>query len=65
MLKVFKFNETERAISYLPLSHVAAQLLDIHGPMTMGCAVYFAQPDALRGSLSTTLKAVKPTFFFG
>ena len=30
-----------------------------------GSQVYFAQPDALRGSLGVTLKEVKPTVFFG
>jgi long-chain-fatty-acid--CoA ligase ACSBG len=65
VLEVFHFDHTERSITYLPLSHIAAQMLDIHGPMSMGSHVYFAQPDALRGSLGATLKAVRPTFFFG
>ena len=52
-------------ISYLPLSHIAAQMLDLHCPMVSGSQVYFAQPDALRGSLGVTLKEVKPTVFFG
>lgn len=52
-------------ISYLPLSHVAAQLLDIYIPMVFGATVTFAQPDALKGSLGTTLKEVRPTAFLG
>jgi long-chain-fatty-acid--CoA ligase ACSBG len=52
-------------ISYLPLSHIAAQMIDLHQPMTTGCQVYFAQPDALKGSLGITLKEVHPTAFFG
>lgn len=59
------FNFSERLISYLPLSHIAAQIIDIHSPMTEGYSVYFAQPDALKGSLSATMKEVKPTVFFG
>lgn len=35
-------------LSYLPLSHVAAQLLDIHLPISCAATVYFAQPDALK-----------------
>jgi len=58
-------NHSDRIISYLPLSHIAAQILDIHGPMYCGCQVFFARADALKGSLSTTLKFVRPTVFFG
>jgi len=38
----------EEIISYLPLSHVAAQVLDIYIPMLFAATVYFAQPDALK-----------------
>ncbi|KDO18942.1 hypothetical protein SPRG_15798 [Saprolegnia parasitica CBS 223.65] len=54
-----------RLVSYLPLSHVAAQMIDIHLPIMSGAKVYFAQPDALKGSLGQTLKEVRPTFFLG
>ena len=40
-------------------------MLDIHCPITIGGCVYFAQPDALRGSLALTLRDVKPTYFMG
>jgi len=33
--------------------------------MVSKSAVYFAKPDALKGSIVDTLKAVKPTVFFG
>lgn len=36
---------------------------DIHLPMQCGGCLYFAQPDALRGSLVETLKQVRPTCF--
>ena len=55
----------ERIVSYLPLSHIAGQMIDIHAPMFIGGCTYFAQPDALKGSLTATLKDVKPTLFFG
>lgn len=53
----------ERLISYLPLSHVAAQVVDIYTTLTNAVTVYFAQPDALKGSLVETLKEVRPTRF--
>lgn len=55
----------DRIISYLPLSHIAAQLIDIHYSLTSGSCVYFAKRDALSGSLVNTLKVVRPTYFFG
>lgn len=55
----------EHIVSYLPLSHVAAQLLDIYLAITVGATVYFAQPDALKGTLAVTLQEVRPTVFLG
>ena len=60
-----EMNHTDRIVSYLPLSHIAGQMIDIHAPMYLGACTYFAQPDALKGSLTATLKDVRPTLFFG
>mmetsp|Transcript_5029 Transcript_5029/g.7686 ORF Transcript_5029/g.7686 Transcript_5029/m.7686 type:complete len:660 (+) Transcript_5029:95-2074(+) len=60
-----EMNHTDRIVSYLPLSHIAGQMIDIHAPMYIGGCTYFAQPDALKGSLTATLKDVRPTLFFG
>lgn len=38
----------ESVVSYLPLSHIAAQMVDIWVTMKAGGATYFAQPDALK-----------------
>ncbi|XP_068938972.1 long-chain-fatty-acid--CoA ligase ACSBG2 [Petaurus breviceps papuanus] len=57
--------QQESVVSYLPLSHVAAQVMDIWLPMKIGGTTYFAQPDALKGTLSVTLREVRPTVFLG
>lgn len=55
----------ERFVSYLPLSHVAANIMDIF--MVTQClgSLYFANRDALKGTLVATLKEATPTVFFG
>ncbi|XP_054467417.1 long-chain-fatty-acid--CoA ligase ACSBG2-like [Anoplopoma fimbria] len=55
----------EVVVSYLPLSHVAAQLVDMWLCISFAVTVYFADPDALKGSLVNTLKEVRPTCFLG
>ncbi|KAI1882877.1 hypothetical protein AGOR_G00239430 [Albula goreensis] len=55
----------EVVISYLPLSHIAAQMIDIWITIKIGGSTHFAQPDALKGSLGTTLREVRPTAFMG
>ncbi|XP_035699558.1 long-chain-fatty-acid--CoA ligase ACSBG2-like isoform X1 [Branchiostoma floridae] len=55
----------EISVSYLPLSHVAGQMLDIFAPMCNAGSTYFAQPDALKGTLVATLKEVRPTALLG
>nr|XP_023012248.1 very long-chain-fatty-acid--CoA ligase bubblegum [Leptinotarsa decemlineata] len=55
----------ETLVSYLPLSHVAAQTVDIYIAILAAGAIYFADKDALKGSLVDTLKEVQPTKFLG
>jgi long-subunit acyl-CoA synthetase (AMP-forming) len=50
------------SLSYLPLSHVAEQILTIHGPMAMGSIVYFAESIE---KLGENLAEVRPTVFMG
>ncbi|MFN2549295.1 MAG: long-chain fatty acid--CoA ligase [Myxococcales bacterium] len=49
-------------ISYLPLSHIAEQMISIHGPTISGASVWFA--DALE-KVPEVLRAARPTIFFG
>uniref|UniRef100_A0A671WVU6 Long-chain-fatty-acid--CoA ligase ACSBG2 n=1 Tax=Sparus aurata TaxID=8175 RepID=A0A671WVU6_SPAAU len=55
----------EVVVSYLPLSHIAAQMVDMWITMKVGGMTHFAQPDALKGSLVNTLKEARPTAFMG
>jgi long-subunit acyl-CoA synthetase (AMP-forming) len=49
-------------VSYLPLSHVAEQMISIHGPMVSGATVWFCEN---LETLIETLRAARPTIFFG
>lgn len=53
---------TDCVVSYLPLSHIAEQMFTIHGAVTAGYAVYFAESIA---RLPDNLREVQPTLFFG
>jgi long-chain-fatty-acid--CoA ligase ACSBG len=64
VIRRYELQQEERIVSYLPLSHVAAQLIDIVTSLFGGTQVFFAGPDALQGSLVETLKDIRPTFFF-
>jgi long-chain-fatty-acid--CoA ligase ACSBG len=61
----------EHIISYLPLSHVAGNLVDILMPIICTAlrsgtsTTHFARPTALKGTLGDTLRAVRPTMFLG
>ncbi len=52
----------QRVISYLPLAHVAEQMISVHSPALQGFPVYFARK---LEELSDHLKEVRPTIFFG
>ena len=58
-------SDEERLVSYLPLSHVAAQEIDIFGSLYARALVTFADENALQGTLINTLVDSRPTFFFG
>ncbi|XP_040572294.1 long-chain-fatty-acid--CoA ligase ACSBG2 isoform X2 [Lepeophtheirus salmonis] len=62
----YKLKEKEeRFVSYLPLSHIAAVIVDIFIPITFKVTVYFADKNALKGTLTETLRECHPTLFFG
>lgn len=55
----------ERILSYLPLSHAAAQAADLFMGLVCGGCVYFGDKNVLKGSMVDNLKAMKPTILFG
>ncbi|MCP4810240.1 MAG: AMP-binding protein [Proteobacteria bacterium] len=54
--------EQERVISYLPLSHIAEQLISLHFPVACGGCTYFAES---LEKLGDNLREVRPTMFLG
>jgi long-subunit acyl-CoA synthetase (AMP-forming) len=62
LLPTLKLGPDDVTLSYLPLSHVAEQVLTIHGPMAMGSLVYFAESIE---KLGENLAEVRPTVFMG
>lgn len=62
LLPTLKLGPDDITLSYLPLSHVAEQILSIHGPMAMGSLVYFAESIE---KLGENLVEVRPTLFMG
>lgn len=52
----------DRALSYLPLAHIAEQLNSIHGPVCSGHAVVFCHEPL---QLAEYLPRARPTHFFG
>jgi len=45
--KESEFNDEERVVSYLPLSHIAGFGMDVMSSLIVGSSLYFARPDAL------------------
>lgn len=63
--KYLSMTAQDSVVSYLPLSHSAAQMVDVWMTMSAGATVNFADRNALKGSLVSTLREVRPTFFLG
>jgi len=63
---IHKFEEGNfRILSYLPLSHVAGNMIDIHAPMALAGCTYFADKNVLKSTLLDNTNWCKPTVFFG
>ncbi|HVH41065.1 MAG TPA: AMP-binding protein [Labilithrix sp.] len=62
ILSALEYGPTDVTVSYLPLSHIAEQMLTVHGPMIVGAVVYFAES---LEKLPEALQEVRPTVFLG
>ena len=61
-IETLGFGPGDEGVSYLPLSHIAEQLLTIHAPIVAGMTVSFAES---MEKLGDALKEVRPTYFVG
>jgi long-chain acyl-CoA synthetase len=59
--RIPEFDENSRALSYLPLSHVAERTLIEHGQLATGMHVYFAES---LDTFAADLQRARPTIFF-
>lgn len=63
-LKDFFETGKEKSLSFLPLSHIAAQFMDIFMPIGSLSKTYFTYKTEVGISLFESLREVKPTIFF-
>lgn len=61
-VELFGMSDADSSLSYLPLSHIAEQMFTIHGPITAGYAVYYAESVE---KIADNLREVQPTIIFG
>jgi long-subunit acyl-CoA synthetase (AMP-forming) len=58
----FDITPGEVVLSYLPLSHVAEQVVSLHAPMAVAATTWFAES---LETLGENLREARPHFFFG
>jgi long-subunit acyl-CoA synthetase (AMP-forming) len=61
-LDVLGMQEGDRMISYLPMSHIAEQIITMHGPIVNGACTWFAES---LDALGDNLREARPTIFMG
>jgi long-chain acyl-CoA synthetase len=60
--ELVRMSADDSGLSYLPLSHIAEQMLTIHAAATIGSAIYYAESLA---RVADNLREVQPTVVFG
>jgi long-chain acyl-CoA synthetase len=61
-LQLVDARQGDRCLSYLPLAHIAEQMMTIHGPITVGATAHFVP---VLEQLGVALPQVRPHFLFG
>jgi long-subunit acyl-CoA synthetase (AMP-forming) len=61
VVDTYSVNEQDDLLSYLPLSHIAEQIVSLHCPMATGACSWFAEG---MEKLADNLREVRPQFFF-
>ncbi|HTJ82339.1 MAG TPA: long-chain fatty acid--CoA ligase [Polyangiaceae bacterium] len=60
--RIAEAKPSDCSLSYLPLSHIAEQMFTVHGPVSWGGSIYFAES---LEKVPEHLKEIQPTVFFG
>jgi long-subunit acyl-CoA synthetase (AMP-forming) len=60
--KIGNVGPDDLVVCYLPLSHIAEQMISVHGPAVTGSSIWFC--DSL-DKVGETLTKARPTIFFG
>jgi long-subunit acyl-CoA synthetase (AMP-forming) len=61
VVEAYGLSESDQTLSYLPLSHIAEQIVSLHCPMATGACSWFAES---LEKLAENLREVRPQFFF-
>ena len=61
-INLLSIQANDSVLSYLPLSHIAEQVFTIHGAITAGYQVYYAESGL---KVADNLREVQPTIIFG
>ena len=62
VVRLLEVTPEDRGLCYLPLAHVAEQILSLFGPIIAGCATHFAES---LEKVPDNLREVRPSYFFG
>lgn len=62
IVPIFGLSADDVGLSYLPLAHIAEQMMTIHMPTWTGCSIHYVESPE---KILENLREVRPTVFFG